>query len=81
MIPTIPVTPRVASTLPLNTPAVHTCDYCGALGTTASGGLWRVSPGAGDDRLYFLHSGCVRPYKVAHGLQSVEGCRPRAGTR
>jgi len=27
--------------------------------------------------LYYLHSGCLAPYKVAHGLRSVEGRIPR----
>jgi hypothetical protein len=55
------------------------CDHCREPGTTAQGGLWKTSlePHAS---LYYLHSGCVAPYKAARGLRSVEGRIPAAAT-
>lgn len=56
------------------------CDHCREAGTTALGGLWKTSldPHAS---LYYLHSGCVGPYKAARGLRSVEGRIPAVKTR
>jgi len=53
------------------------CAHCDQIGTTVAGALWRVSLRADDDDLYFLHTSCLAPYKVAHGLRSVEGRIPR----
>ena len=54
----------------------HTCAHCRQFGTTACGALWRESPHAESEGLYYLHSRCVAPYKVAYGLWSVEGRIP-----
>ncbi len=59
-------------------PVVHKCAYCHQLDTTAHGALWRVSPLAACSTLYYLHTACLAPYKVAHGLRSVEGRIPRS---
>ncbi len=61
--------------------AFFCCAHCHEAGTTVCGALWRVSlkPGRGD--LYYLHSHCLDPYKVARGLRSVEGRLPLMDTR
>jgi len=51
----------------------YQCDHCQRWDTTASGALWRVSPADDCTELYYLHSRCLTPYKVAHNLKSVEG--------
>jgi len=57
--------------------AAHACAHCHEVGTTATGALGRTSLCAECPDLYYLHSGCLAPYKVAHGLRSVEGRIPR----
>jgi len=61
----------------LHVPPLHVCAHCHHIGTTATGALWRVSPSPDCRDLYYLHSGCLAPYKAAHGLRSVEGRIPR----
>lgn len=55
------------------------CDHCRESGTTTHGSLWKTAldPHA---TLYYLHSGCLAPYKAAHSLRSVEGRIPTAAT-
>ncbi len=59
----------------------HRCAHCQELGATAHGALWRVSLEVDCQDLYYLHCGCLAPYKMAHGLRSVEGRRPLVGAR
>ncbi len=54
----------------------YPCAHCGTFSTTASGALWRVSLADDCTDLYYLCCGCVKPYKRAHGLRSVEGRVP-----
>jgi len=79
MIPTSPATDSLPRAVVADMPAIETCVHCSHLGTTATGALWRVSRLVGRDDLYYLHATCLAPYKVAHGLRSVEGRIPRAG--
>ena len=58
----------------------YQCSHCHEHGTTVCGALWRVSLEADCQDLYYLHCGCLAPYKVAHGLRSVEGRLPRTVT-
>ncbi len=55
----------------------YCCDHCTTPGATSEGALWKTSsdPHAS---LYYLHSRCLQPYKLKHGLRSVEGRRPLA---
>jgi len=53
-----------------------TCGHCQTAGTTACGALWRAAPPPEPGALYYLHTRCLDPYKVAHGLRSVEGRVP-----
>ncbi len=53
-----------------------TCGHCQTEGTTWRGALWRVAPSPAPGALYYLHTRCLDPYKVAHGLRSVEGRVP-----
>ena len=77
---TVALSPTTGRT-PARGLAVFCCAHCHEAGTTVCGALWPVSlkPGRGD--LYYLHSHCLDPYKVARGLRSVEGRLPRADTR
>jgi len=54
----------------------YTCAHCQMGGTTVAGALWRVSSCAACDQLFYLHTACLQPYKIAHGLRSVEGRVP-----
>jgi len=59
----------------------YQCSHCHEHGTTVCGALWRVSLEPDCQDLYYLHCGCLAPYKIAHGLRSVEGRRPLASAR
>ncbi len=63
-----PTPPRDQSARPC-----RACAHCDQFGTTVAGALWRASLAPDCDDLYFLHTSCLAPYKVAHGLRSVEG--------
>ena len=59
----------------------RTCVHCNTPGTTRCGALWRVSLADECQDLYYLHTGCLRDFKAAQGLRSVEGRQPLAGAR
>lgn len=56
----------------------HICAHCHAVGTTACGALWRVAPAPEPGALYYLHTRCLDPYRLAQGLRSAEGRVPLA---
>ncbi len=75
--PTTSLPPTMAGVEPTSLRALHVCAHCHQRGTTACGALWRTSARAECSDLYYLHSGCLRRYKAAHILLSVEGRIPR----
>jgi len=58
----------------------YCCDHCNKPGTTIDGTLWKANSDLYAP-LYYLHSRCLLPCKVEHGLRSVEGRLPLAAAR